>query len=156
MSTTGPERSQPVSYFQWQSPSLWFGITLGSSIWLAISGVLLLVRGHGVVGAVFLTAFGALAAAAGTAWAQRERRSAYRSWQGWLAMLWIVALVAVATSHVTETYAAINLNAGGLLFLYLGIGIGVPLLMADGYLREKSAGRTGVFGALFDIIASFV
>jgi hypothetical protein len=145
-----------VSYFQWQSPLLWFGVTLGSSIWLAISGLLLLIRGRALVGAVFLSGFAVLAVAAGTAWAQRERRSAYRSWQRWFALMWIVALLAVTTSHVTNTYSAINLNAGSLLYLYLGIGIGVPLLMADSHFRERSAGRKGVFGALFDVLASFV
>jgi hypothetical protein len=66
MSTTSRERGQPVSYFNWQSSLLSFGVTLGSSVWLAISGALLLVRSHGLVGAVFLSGFAVLAVAAGT------------------------------------------------------------------------------------------
>lgn len=70
--------------------------------------------------------------------------------------MWVVGLLATTVSHVTETYTALNLDAASLLYLYGGIGIGVPLLMADGYCRQRSEGHRGVFGALFDIIASFV
>jgi hypothetical protein len=57
-------------------------------------------------------------------------------------------------SHATESYPALNLDAAGLLLMYVGLGVGVPLLMADGYCRQKSGGERGVFGAIFDIIAS--
>ena len=145
-----------MSYFQWQSPLHWFGVTLGSSIWLAISGGVLLARGHPLAGAVFVSGFAVLAVAASAMWARRARSSADHSWQGWLMGMWGVGLLATAVSHVTESYTALNLDAAGLLYLYGGIGIGVPLLMADGYCRQRSGGQRGVFGALFDIIASFV
>lgn len=145
-----------MSYFQWQSPLHWFGVTLGSSIWLAISGAVLLAHGHLLAGGVFVSGFAVLAAVAWAAWAQRARISAYHSWQGWLMGMWVVGLLAVAMTHVTESYAALNLDAASLLFLYGGIGIGVPLLMADGYCRQRSGGQQGVFGALFDLIAGFV
>ena len=70
--------------------------------------------------------------------------------------LWVVGLLTTAMSHVTESYTALNLDAASLLYLYAAIGIGVPLLMADSYCRQRSHGQQGVFGALFDIIASFV
>ena len=145
-----------VSRFQWQSPLHWFGVTLGSSIWLGISGAVLLARGHSLAGAVFASGFAVLAAAAWAMWARRTRSSGYHSWQGWLMGMWVVGLLATAASHVTESYTALNLDAAGLLFLYGAIGIGVPLLMADNYCRQRSGGQRGVFGALFDIIASFV
>jgi hypothetical protein len=145
-----------VSYFQWQSPWHWFGVTLGSSIWLAISGAVLLVRGFAVAGGVFVSGFVILAAAAWATWAKRARFSAYRSWQGWLMGMWVVGLLTTVTSHITESYAALNLDAASVLYLYGGIGIGVPLLMADTYCRQRSGGQRGVFGALFDILASFV
>ena len=145
-----------MSYFQWQSPLHWFGVTLGSSIWLAISGAVLMARGHALAGGVFLSGFALLAAAAWATWARRTRSSAYHSWQGWLMGMWVVGLLATAMSHVTESYTVLNLDAASLLYLYGGIGIGVPLLMADGYCRQRSGGQRGVFGALFDIIASFV
>jgi hypothetical protein len=145
-----------VSYFQWQSPLHWFGVTLGSSIWLAISGAVLLAQGHRLAGGVFVVGFAVLAAAASAAWAQRVRASAYDSWQCWLAGLWMVGLLATTVSHITDTYTALNLDAASLLYLYVAIGIGVPLLMADAYCRQRSSRHRGVFGALFDIIASFV
>jgi hypothetical protein len=144
------------SYFQWQSPWHWFGVTLGASAWLAISAAVLLARGHRLAGGVFAVGFAVLAAGVSAAWAQRDRVSAYHSWQGWLAGMGVVGLLATTVSHVTGTYTALNLDAAGLLFLYGGIGIGIPLLMADGYCRERSDGHRGVFGALFDIVASFV
>jgi hypothetical protein len=145
-----------VTFFQWQSPLHWFGVTLGSSIWLAISGGVLLARGHRLAGAVFLSSFAVLAAAAWAMWARRARSSADHAWQGWLVGMWVVGLVATAVSHVTGSYPALNLDAAGLLFLYAAIGIGVPLLIADSYCRQRSGGQRGVFGTLFDIIASFV
>jgi hypothetical protein len=146
----------PASYFQWQSPLHWFGVTLGSSSWLAISGAVLLARGHRLPAGVFVAGFATLVVVASAAWTLRARVSAYRSWQGWLAGMWIVGLLATTVSHVTETYPALNLDGASLLYLYGGIGIGVPLLMADGHCRQRSGGQRGVFGALFDIIASFV
>jgi hypothetical protein len=143
-------------YFRWQSPAQWFGVTLGSSIWLAISGAVLVARGRQLPGAVFLAAYALVAAAAWTAWARRATWPAYYAWQIWLATLGVVGLVTTAVTHATGSYGALNLDAGGLIFLYAGIGIGVPLLMADGHCREKSDGRRGAFGALFDFIAGWV
>ena len=61
-----------------------------------------------------------------------------------------------AVTHATGSYGALNLGVGGLMFMYAGIGIGVPLLMADNYYREKSGGRHGAFGVLFDFLAGWV
>lgn len=66
----------------------------------------------------------------------------------------VVSLPAVATVHITGAYPEINLDEGGLLFLYVGIGLGGPLLMLDTYARHKSDGSRGIFGAIFDLIAS--
>jgi hypothetical protein len=131
-------------------------VTLGTSIWLAISGAVLLARGHRLAGSVFVAGFALLMAAAAAGWAHRAKTSEYQMWQAWLVGLGIIGLVAIAVSHVTETFTALNLDAASLLYLYVGIGIGIPLLMADSYCRQRSAGHRGVFGALFDIIASFV
>jgi hypothetical protein len=147
---------QQVTCFQWQSPLHWFGVTLGSTIWLAISGGVLLARGHRLAGAVFVSSFAVLAGGAWAMWARRAGSSADHSWQGWLLGMWVVGLVATAVTHVTDSYTALNLDAAGLLFLYAAIGLGVPLLIADSHCRQRSSGQRGVFGALFDIIASFV
>jgi hypothetical protein len=148
--------NHPESFFQWQSPLHWFGVTLGSSSWLAISAAVLLARDHRLAGLVFAAAFAVLVAISGIAWARRTTSSAYHSWQTWLAGMWVVGLLATAVSHVTTSYPALNLDAAGLLFLYMGVGLGVPFLMADSYCRQRSGGQRGFFGALFDIIASFV
>ena len=81
---------------------------------------------------------------------------AYHAWQVCLATIWVVGLVTTAVTHATESYGALNLGVGGLMFMYAGIGIGVPLLMADTYYREKSGGRHGAFGVLFDFLAGWV
>jgi hypothetical protein len=142
-----------MAYFQWQSAVQWFGITLGSSIWLAISGVVLLVRGHAVPGVVFLVAYAVLAAVAAGFWARRARCRAATAWQGWLAAFGALSLAGLVTSHVTGTYAAINLDEGGLLWLYVGVVLGTALLVADTHCRDRSDGARGAFGALFDLLA---
>jgi hypothetical protein len=144
-----------MSYFQWQTGVQWFGITMGSSIWLAISGVVLLVRGHAVPGAIFLMAYALLGAVAGGLWARRARCRSATAWQGWLVAFGVLSLAGLATSHVTGTYAAINLDEGGLLWMYVGVVLGTVLLVADTYCRDRSDGARGVFGALFDLLAGF-
>lgn len=144
-----------MSYFEWQSPLHWFGPTLGSSIWLLVCGGVLLVHGHGAAAAAFLVGFAALVMAAVRAWSQRRHQAVSRAWIQWLALFWVVSLAAIATSHVTHAHDAISLDAKGLAWIYVAIGLGGPLLIADTYCRERSDGRRGAFGALFDVLASF-
>jgi hypothetical protein len=143
-----------MSHLQWPMPVHWFGVTLGSSIWLVISGAVLLAQGHRSWAACSSRRSRSLLRLG--VWARRARSSAYCAWQGWLIGMWVAGLMATAITHVTGSHTALNLDASSVLYLYAGIGIGVPLLIADGYCRERSAGRRGVFGALFDLLASLV
>lgn len=144
-----------AGYFHWQSPLQWFGVALGSSLWVAISSGVLLAKGQQVVGGVFAGVFVLLAALALLLWSRRERLSCCAAWQAWFAALGIGSLLALATAHATKTNSLINLSDGGLLFMYAGIVLGVPLLILDFRARQESNGAQGGFGAIFDAIASF-
>lgn len=144
-----------MSCMRWPSALQWFAVTQGSSIWLAISGAVLLARGHGLPGWVFLAAYALTTGVALIAWIRQSTWPPGMAWQTWLLATGVLGLIAVVTVHRTGAHGAINLGAASLWGLYVSLVIGVPLLIADCRSREKSNGARGVFGAIFDLIAGW-
>jgi hypothetical protein len=146
---------QQQTPYRWDSPAIWFGVTLGASVWMAITASVLAGRGSGQEGAIIAACYLLQAALAVALWNYRGRISAYAAWQSWFAMLWVVSLVAVATLHWTGTYPKANLNEWGVVLMWVGVAIGGPLLMLDTWARHRSNGTRNLFGSLFDLIAGF-
>ena len=142
-------------YYRWHSALAWFGTTLGCSVWLGISGVVLLARDSAAAGFILAGIYLALAILAAAFWLRRETVTAYRALQVWFAAMWLLSLMAMATLQWTGTYTKVNLDAWGMVFLWIGVGLGGPLLILDFYARHKTNGRGNFFGVLFDLIASF-
>lgn len=142
-------------YFRWNSGLAWFGTTLGCSLWMGISAAVLSVRGSPVEGSILGALFLAATVLSAAFWKWRSRITAYFAWQAWFVFLWAVSLAAVATLQWTGAYPKVNLNAWGMVFMWIGVGVGIPLLMLDFYARHKTNGRRNLFGAIFDFLAGF-
>jgi hypothetical protein len=147
-----PEASE---HYRWDSPLTWFGPTLGCSLWIGISGLVLLARGSEAEGLILAGTFLAILMLSIGFWRQRRKVSAYAGWQIWLAFLWLGSLAAVAVLQWSQTYPKVNLDAWGMVLMWVGVGVGIPLLMLDFLARHKSHGQRGVFGTVFDLLAGF-
>jgi hypothetical protein len=146
---------QQEEHYRWQTPLAWFGPAWGCALWLGISGGVLISRGSATEGAVLFGLFLLVMTLTILLWLRRSRVSAYVAWQAVLATLWISGLVAAGVLHATATYPQVHLDEWGMLLLWVGIGIGIPLLMLDTYARHKSDGTKGIWSALFDLLAGF-
>jgi hypothetical protein len=138
-------------YYRWDSSVLWFGVTLGSSIWLGITGLVLIARGRTNEGLLLVLQ----AVLAVSLWHYRSRLSAYAAWQLWFALLGLASLAAMAILQFREVYPQANLDERGMVLMWVGIGVGIPLLMLDTCAKHKSNGTRNVFSGLFDLIAGF-
>lgn len=144
-------------YYRWQSGLAWFGPTAGCALWIGIAAAVLAVRASVAEALIFATLFVLIQLCSIVLWRRRQQISLYRAWQVMLTCLWIASLAALAVLQWREVYPKVNLDAWGMVCMWVGVGVGVgvPLLLLDTKARHKSKGARGVFGALFDLIASF-
>jgi hypothetical protein len=139
---------------RWGSAWAWFGSTIGSTCWLAIAAVVLLVRGHPGVAAIAAMCYAIPVVVAQRAWAHRNAAGPYTSAEAWFAVAWLMAIVATAAVHVTDTHAEINLPGDAIWSMWVALVLG-GLLMWLAIRRWRRRGDEGLAGGLFHVLSSW-
>ena len=117
-------------HFQW-SAGAWFGAQLGSTLWMALGGAVLLARPD-VLGLVPLLCCAVANVVGALLWRSRGRLAPYPAFQ--ILLIVVGACAWVALSFLTEGLEEATRYQRGLLLF--------PILMAGFHLLERAAVRS--------------